>query len=258
MSSPVVSVVTPMHNAAKTIKETVDSVRAQTFQAWEMIVVDDGSEDESVEIVRDIMLEEPRLRLLRNDTAQGAAVARNKAIEAAKGRYIAFLDADDIWLENKLASQLDTIRKSDAAIVYSPYYIADETLSHKRLFVPPPQVGYNDLLKTCSIGCSTAMYDTSKVGKRYMPEISRRQDYALWLQIVKECGAAVSTEKPTAVYRLMRGSVSSNKLRAAVYQWKVYRQIEKVPLYKAVYYLGWYAWYGINKYFIPSFKHTEG
>ena len=257
MSNPVVSVVTPMHNAADTIKESVDSVRAQTFQAWEMIVVDDGSEDASVAIVRDIMREEPRLRLLQNDTAKGAAAARNKAIEAAKGRYIAFLDADDVWLEHKLETQLDLMKKNDAAMVYSPYYIADETLSRRRLFVPPPRVAYEDLLKTCSIGCLTAMYDSKKVGKRLMPDISRRQDYALWLQIVKEFGSAISTDEPTALYRLMRGSVSSNKLRAAIYQWKVYRDIEKLPWHQAIYYLGWYAWYGIKKYFIPSFKTSD-
>ena len=154
------------------------------------------------------------------------------------------------------------MKKNDAAMVYSPYYIADETLSRKRLFVPPPRVEYEDLLKTCSIGCLTAMYDTQKVGKRYMPLIAKRQDYALWLEIVKNHGAAVSTEIPTAIYRLMRESVSSDKSRAAHYQWKVYREIERLPWYKAAYYFGWYAWYGATKYIVPSLsKHlhkTEG
>ncbi len=214
-----------------------------------MIVVDDCSADKSAEIVDAIAKKEPRIRLIRLDKNSGPAIARNIAIKASYGRYIAFLDSDDLWLPQKLEKQIDFIRRTDAGLVYSGYHMIEEESGERIGTVSiPARVDYRELLKQNVIGCLTALYDTEKLGKVYMPEIMKRQDFALWLKILKQIPYAYGLNEPLACYRVRNASVSSNKILSSLYNWKLYRDIEKLPLHRALYYFGWYTYRSFLKY----------
>lgn len=228
--SPVVSIVTPVHNGAAFIRETIASVQAQTWDDWELLVVDDASEDGSAEIVEDLAAEDSRIRVFRLERNGGAAVARNAAIEAARGRYIAFLDGDDLWLPHKLERQLAFMRENNAAFSYAAYERVDEDGRYLSPVGVPPRLRYRDLLKTCYVGCLTAMYDTNVFGKRYMPLIRRRQDYALWLELLRDGETAMGLNQVLGVYRVRSGSISSNKASTSLYTWRMYREVEGLSL----------------------------
>ena len=228
--SPVVSIVTPVHNGAAFIRETIASVQAQTWDDWELLVVDDASEDGSAEIVEDLAAEDSRIRVFRLERNGGAAVARNTAIESARGRYIAFLDGDDLWLPHKLERQLAFMRENNAAFSYAAYERVDEDGRYLSPVGVPPRLRYRDLLKTCYVGCLTAMYDTNVFGKRYMPLIRRRQDYALWLELLRDGETAMGLNQVLGVYRVRSGSISSNKASTSLYTWRMYREVEGLSL----------------------------
>lgn len=228
--TPLVSIVTPVHNGAAFIRETIASVQAQTRSDWELLVVDDASEDGSAEIVERLVAEDSRIRLFRLERNGGAAVARNAAIEAARGRYIAFLDGDDLWLPHKLDRQLAFMQSHSAAFSYGAYERVDEAGRSLSPVGVPTQLRYRDLLKTCYVGCLTAMYDTNVFGKRYMPLIRRRQDYALWLELLRDGETALGLNEVLGVYRVRSGSISSNKASTSLYTWRMYREVEGLSL----------------------------
>ena len=181
-----VSIITPCHNSGKFIAQTIDSVLAQSYVNWEMIIVDDNSQDQSIKIIKGFILKEDRIKLIQFGKNQGAAVARNKGIELAKGRFIAFLDSDDLWLPNKLEKQVQFMKDNSVSFSFSAYQLTDISNNLKGTFEVPFKQSYQDILKTCSIGCLTAMYDTVTFGKVYMPLIKRRQDFGLWLRLLKK------------------------------------------------------------------------
>ena len=166
----------------------------------------------------------------------------------AEGRYIAFLDADDLWMPEKLEKQLKFIKDNDLAFTYSSYGLIDEDGNDLGSFMTKESISYDGMLKTCSVGCLTAIYDTKKLGKLYMPNILKRQDYGLWLKILKEVGESKGILEPLAIYRLVNNSVSSNKIKASLYQWKIYREVEKLSFIKSLYYFVHYAINGLVKY----------
>lgn len=243
-----VSIITPSHNAEKFIAQTIESVLAQTYQEWEVIVVDDLSSDNTVQIIEDYAQNDPRIKLIKLEQKSGPAVARNRAIEASRGQYIAFLDADDLWMPEKLEKQISFMIKHDLAFTYSSYKVINVEDEFLTTFVTLPEISYESMLKTCSVGCLTAVYDREKIGKMYMPKLPKRQDYALWLSILKKIGATKGLLEPLACYRIGQTSVSSNKINAAVWQWKVYRDVEQLGLAKSIYYFANYAYFGIKKY----------
>lgn len=243
-----VSIITPSHNAEKFIAQTIESVLAQTYQEWEVIVVDDLSSDNTVQIIEDYAQNDPRIKLIKLEQKSGPAVARNRAIEASRGQYIAFLDADDLWMSEKLEKQISFMIKHDLAFTYSSYKVINVEDESLTTFVTLPEISYESMLKTCSVGCLTAVYDREKIGKMYMPKLPKRQDYALWLSILKKIGATKGLLEPLACYRIGQTSVSSNKINAAVWQWKVYRDVEQLGLAKSIYYFANYAYFGIKKY----------
>ena len=214
-----------------------------------MIIVDDISLDSSNEIIEEFIKKDSRIKLIKLEKNSGPAVARNKAIEEAKGRYIALLDSDDLWHPEKLSKQISFMQENEIALSYTRYYSVEEEsgeiIDQTNI---PEKVDYNELLKQNIIGCLTAVYDTKKLGKVYMPEIQKRQDFALWLDILKRVPYAHGIEEPLAYYRVRKTSVSSNKLLASTYNWKLYREIEKLPWYKAIYYFGWYTYRSVLKY----------
>jgi len=248
-----VSIITPVHNAASHVEETIDSILNQTFEDWELILIDDFSTDNGVEILKKYEQRDGRIRVLENDNNEGAAITRNRGIRAAKGRYIAFLDSDDLWLPNKLEKQLAFMQENDYAFTYSSYYIFQED-SEKGIMKVPKKVTHNEILKTCSIGCLTVMYDTDKLGKMLMPIISRRQDFALWLKILKEIPYAYGIQEPLARYRLRNDSISGNKFKAASYQWRVYREFEHLNFFQASYYFLHYSFFGVLKTYFKKKK----
>lgn len=246
--TPVVSIVMPAYNSAEFIKASVLSVLAQSFTDWELIIVDDASTDNTVDVVEQLQQSDSRIKLIRLEQNQGAAIARNTAITAATGRYIAFLDCDDLWLPDKLTRQLEAMAQHQCALSYSAYHVINESGERLTTFVPPQQVSYGDLLRTCSIGCLTAMYDTQLLGKVTMPLIRKRQDYGLWLKILKQTPVAFGITEPLAEYRQRENSISSNKLKAAQFQWKIYREVEHIGWLRSVFYFINYAIAGVLKY----------
>ena len=245
-----ISIITPSYNAEKIIAETIESVLAQTYDNWEMIIVDDNSTDNSLEIINRYISKDKRIKLISLKEQYGPAKARNKAIEAAVGRYIAFLDSDDTWVAQKLEKQLTFMKKSNLAFTYSSYYIMDEAGNQTGLFTTRKEISYESMLKTCSVGCLTAIYDVEKLGKRYMvaETLRKGEDYVLWLDIMKDIKTTKGIVEPLAYYRIQSTSLSSNKPNAAKAQWHVYRHFEKLNIFQSAYYLMNYAYYGFFKY----------
>jgi len=249
MNNKLVSIITANYNCEKFLNDTIKSVLAQTYNHWEMIIVDDMSTDFSVKIINQFIEQDNRIKLIKLKINSGAAVARNRAIEEAEGRYIAFLDSDDLWLPNKLESQLNFMQKNNYAFTYTDYnLISEDNIRYGDTFQAKRESTYNDLLKTCSIGCLTVIYDTKILGKVFMPLILRRQDYGLWLKILKSIDKAYCLSEPLSIYRTRNGSISSNKIKASTFQWKIYREVENINIFKSSYYFIHYSYNGFKKY----------
>lgn len=232
-----ISIITPSYKSERFISQTIESVLVQTYQNWEMIIVDDNSPDNSNKIIEEYASKDSRIKLIKLDKSSGPAVARNTAIENAKGRFIAFLDADDIWLPEKLKKQINFMLKNNIEFSFTEYYKIDENGEKISGVIKRPQkVNYNKMLKSNYIPCLTAIYDTKKLGKVYMPLILKRQDYGLWLKILKKIDFAYALNEPLALYRIHSNSVSSNKFVAAYYVWKLFREVEKLNIFKSSYY----------------------
>lgn len=237
---PVVSVITPLYNCAVFVAETIRSVQAQTVADWEMIVVDDCSTDDSAVVVRSFAEDDSRIKLISLGENSGPAVARNTGIESALGRFMAFIDSDDQWLPRKLEKQLDFMDANGYRITHTRYAIITESGSRTNKVVSPPdRLSYEDMLKSNQMGCLTVMYDAERLGKVYMPLIRRRQDYGLWLKLLKIESFAWCLPDTLALYRNRIGSVSKNKMEMMRYNWRLYRDMEKLSVLKSGYYLGW-------------------
>lgn len=244
-----VSIITPTYNSERFISETIEAIQAQTYKNWELLITDDCSTDTTLKVVKKYAEEDSRIRFFKLPTNQGGGVARNNSIKEAIGRFIAFCDSDDVWVEDKLEKQVAFIQKNKLAFTYAAYQKMDENGNKEGIFFPPPKITFIDLLKTCSIGCLTAMYDTEKIGKVYMPLIRKRQDYGLWLEIHKKIKFSEGiVEEPLAYYRVRANSVSSNKLKAAKYHFRVLRECGGVSFFKASYYFVYYFVNGLIKY----------
>jgi teichuronic acid biosynthesis glycosyltransferase TuaG len=245
---PLISVITPSYNAAKVIKNTMKSVQMQTYDNWEMIIVDDCSKDDTVAIIKAEQQLDNRIKLIELKENSGAAVARNTAINYANGSFIAFLDSDDQWTEEKLEKQLQFMLEKDVAFSFTAYRLMDENGEVLQKVVNAPKVvNYNFLLKNTIIGCLTVMLNIEKLGKVQMPKIRTRQDLALWLSILKKGNNAYGLNEPLAYYRKVKGSISSNKMKMAKQNWLVYRQIEKLGFLRAAWSFANYAWNSVKK-----------
>lgn len=244
-----ISIITPCCNAAKCLVQTIESVLAQSWQDWEMLIVDDCSSDGSADIIREYVKKDSRIKYFRTSQRSGSpAVPRNVGIKYASGRYIAFLDSDDMWLPNKLEVQIKAFQEnSDAAIIYSYYEKVPETgVRSGRIVASPPRITYDDLLYGNVIGCLTGVYDTEKVGKVYMKQIGH-EDYPMWLEILKKGFVGVNTCDVQALYRVRDSSVSADKFRASRWQWNIYRNVENLSIFKAVCCFVAYAFKGVIK-----------
>ncbi|MGR5474719.1 glycosyltransferase family 2 protein [Vibrio astriarenae] len=219
-----VSVVTPAFNSKNVILKCVESVVNQTLSVKEHIIVDDGSVDGTSEYLKQLCLQYPHIKVLTQSN-QGAGVARNYAISEAKAKYIAFLDADDCWLPNKLESQIGFMESNEIDFSYGDYereYI--DSPSKKSVFVAPESIRYRDLLFSCPIGCLTAAYNQESVGKHYMSEVRQGQDWSLWLKITKSGVVAKKYPGVHAIYNIYEDSLSSNAKKKLINMYKIYRE----------------------------------
>ena len=234
MPQPLVSVIMPAYNAEQYIAQSIESVISQTYMSWELLITDDQSKDSKQEIVKAYADRDSRIKLFISTENGGAGVARNNSIEQAKGRFIAILDSDDFWHEEKLTKQISFMLGYDVAFSFTAYQkvSADEL---KGVIYPPQFTTYNKLLQSNVIGCLTAIYDAEKLGKNYMPSIRKRQDMGLWLQLLKLTDKAYCLREVLAFYRVDSG-MTQNKIKILKWQWRFYRDVVQLPFLKSLFY----------------------
>lgn len=241
-----VSIVMPMFNAVAHIGEAIESVVNQTYPDWELLVIDDCSTDLSVELVKAWSKSDPRIRLITSPKNSGPAVARNLGIDSACGDYLAFLDSDDYWHASKLTQQIKFM-SAGKTVTYTSYQKVGELSQVMGAPIPArSSVSYAQLLNSNDIPCLTAMYDLQKLGRRYMKNVGH-EDYVYWLDILKDGVIAYGLDEVLAYYRVRSGSVSNDKVKAAGFQWNIYRNIEKLSLPKSLYHFIVYAYKGFKK-----------
>ncbi len=253
-----VSIVIPTHNSETSVLDTLESVRDQTHRDWECVIVDDGSQDKTVEIVRLFIQSDPRFKLETFQKNKGPSAARNFAIEKSKGRCIAFLDSDDLWHPEKLERQLAFMKEKNAAFTFTAYKFSSPSGVRQQFFNVPAEVAYKDILKSCPISCSTIIYDTKMLGKVYMPSILKRQDYGLCLRLLKLTPKAFGLDEFLSEILIRPGSVSFQKWKAAQYQWQVYRDVENLSLLSSLYNFSHYAYRGVRKYGLSRLVSKPG
>lgn len=229
-----VSIIMPAYNTSEFISESIESVLRQTFTQWELIIIDDCSTDDTVRAVEKYKYE-PRVTLVKNEQNMGGAGSRNVGIRLAKGRYIAFLDSDDVWEDTKLELQLNFMEHNNYGFTFTSYTTMSEDGCKKGQIQVPSKVNFSKLLKHNYIGCLTAIYDTSTFGKIYMPLVRKRQDFALWLELLKSFQFAHGLNINLGSYRIRDGSLSKSKSEAFKFYWIVLRDVADCSYFRASY-----------------------
>lgn len=248
MQEGLVSIVTPVYNAERFIKETIDSVISQTYSNWELILVDDCSSDSSADIISEYIKKDDRIKYIKNEVNSGAAVSRNNGIEASKGQYIAFVDSDDVWENEKLEKQLEFMKKNSYPFTFTSYrYVLEDGTITDKTARAIEKINYNGLLKNTVIGCSTVIIDRMIVGDFRMPLLRRGQDTATWLQILKKIDYAYGLDIPLVNYRKVSNSISSNKFKALKRTWNIYRNVEHLGIIKSSYVFCCYAFNAVMR-----------
>lgn len=252
--NPSISIITACYNAADFIEETIRSIQNQTFTDWEWFIVDDCSEDAAVSIILEFAKNDARIKLLPLKKNVGVAKARNMGIALAKGNYMTFIDADDVWAPNFLAENVARISQSEGFLCAS-YEMYDETLKRKLgELIVPKYATYSAILKTNTISCLTAFIDISRLGKEFMPEIKYRQDMGLWLKYLKKIKRVEGIPESLAIYRIRKQSLSNNKANLLKHQWTFYRDVENLSILKSAYYFTIWMYYGSKKYWLLKVK----
>ncbi len=214
-----------------------------------MIIVDDCSTDNTANLVTEKAQLDKRITFIRLNENSGPAKARNAGIEKVSGKYMTFLDADDIWLPEFISTSIETIIAKNIFFVFSSYRRSNEKLEFVYSdFIVPEKVTYTDILKSNSISCLTAFIDIEKLGKKRMPDIFKRQDMGLWLQYLKEIPFAYGIQKPMAIYRIRENSLSRKKSKLLKYQWQFYREVENLSVLQSCYYMLNWMYKGFVKY----------
>lgn len=220
-----ISIITPSYNSAIYIEETIQSIINQTHTNWELLITDDSSKDDTVRIVKSYIEKDKRIKLFVLSENQGAGIARNNSIKEAQGRYIAFCDSDDVWLPDKLEKHLKFIQTKNTPFSYTSYWARNEKTKTEKKIECKLQITQFDLMKDNCVGCLTVIYDSHYFGKIYMPTLRKRQDWGLWLTLIKKCKKAYGLQEPLATYRIREQSISSNKLSLIKYNVAVYREV---------------------------------
>lgn len=243
-----VSIITPTYNSSQFIAETIESVLAQTYFDWEMIIVDDCSTDDCVDKIKQYCIKDNRIKLVLLTKNVGAAEARNVALRQAKGRYIAFLDSDDIWVNDKLERQLAFMQDNGYAFTFSAYdQMGEQGEKLNKVISVPQSISYNQYIRNTIIGCLTVVIDREKTGDFRMPLIKTSHDMALWLLIMKRGFKAYGLNDVMATYRLVSTSNTAKKLKAVKDVWKVYREIEQLSVLEASFNFCGYVFNALKK-----------
>lgn len=242
MKEKLISIIMPTYNCGKFIGETIETVVKQTYKNWELIIVDDCSKDETEKTVKKYVDNDNRIKYHKLETNQGAAVARTQAMKMAEGNYMAFLDSDDLWKENKLEKQLRFMEENNYNFTCTAYeQIDEEGELLNKVINPKRKANYNRILLDCPVGNSTVMYNVDKLGKFEVPNIRKRNDDALWLQILKKEKYIYGMNDVLMEYRIRSNSISSNKLDLVKYHWQLYREIEHLSIIRSVFHICWWG-----------------
>lgn len=232
----------PAYNSAQFITESIESVIAQTYTNWELLITDDCSKDESYSIINEYAAKDKRIHIFQTPHNSGAATARNISLNNATGKYIAFLDSDDLWVADKLERQIDFMQKHDIAFSFSNYDIMEENGKKTGHVIQAPKViGYHAYLRNTIIGCLTVIIDRGKTGDFLMPNIKSSHDMALWLLVMKRGFKAYALQETLAHYRLVATSNTAKKWKAAKDVWRVYRDIEHINVFYSAFCFAGYA-----------------
>ena len=245
-----VSIVVPVYKAERFLEDTIKTVKDQTYDNWELLFVNDCTPDNSVEIIKKYQKEDKRIKLFNQEKNGGAALARNRGITESQGRYICFLDSDDLWDKEKLEKQIKFMREKDCEFSFTGYEFADENgkPNGKKVQIPK-SINYKKALKNTTIWTSTVMLDMSKLDKEtvYMPNVRRGQDTATWWKILKTIKCAYGLNEILAFYRRTNDSLSSNKIKALKRTWHLYRKVEKLNIFKSSYNFSWYCFNAVKR-----------
>lgn len=246
-----VSIITPVYQAERFIERTILSVLAQSYQNWEMILIDDCSHDKSAEIIQKFVEKDKRIKYLRLETNSGAAVARNKAIEIAQGEYLAFLDSDDLWEPLKLEKQLEFMKEKNSNFSFTRIKIIDSNNNTIKEAIPIPlKVDYNYLLKRTVIATSTVIINRHNITNFSMPLRRGGQDYATWLQLLRNIDYAYGLNECLTLYRVSSHSLSSNKFSSIRQVYEIQTEDEHISKIKAIYNTFFFCVYAFKKHFL--------
>lgn len=245
---PLVSVIMPAYNAEEYISEAVQSVMAQTYTNWELLILDDCSTDGTADKARCFSDLDPRITLYSNPKNIGVALTRNKGMALAKGSWVALLDSDDIWHKDKLEKQLVAAENTGADIIYCSYSLMDKNGEHLSDFIVPERTSYDDMLRKNVIGCSTVFMRSPILIHHHFSTEHYHEDYVLWLELLKSGYIAAASTDVLVDYRIVDGSRSNDKLKSAKNRWLIYREIEKLSLGKAVRVFAAYDFNGFIKH----------
>lgn len=227
MDEKLVSVIMPTYNGSRFLAASIESVLSQTYKHLELLITDDCSSDYNVQrIIKEYAAKDSRVKPIFLKKNHGVGYSRNNAIERAEGRYIAFCDSDDRWMPEKIEKQLAYMNEKGCALSYSSYILCDENDHEKGIVIAPQKVTYHDMIRDNKVGCSTAIYDIKKTGRKmYMPIMRKRQDWAFFITIFKQCQVSYGIQEPMGYYRIRKNSISSHKAQLIKYNVQVYRDI---------------------------------
>lgn len=247
---PLISVVMPLYNAEKFIEKAVKSVEKQSYRNFEIIIIDDCSSDNSLKIALELAEENENIKVLTNESNMGVSKTRNRGIKEAKGEYIALLDSDDVWNEDKLEKQVSLLLNNDAQIAYCSYgFINENDQQIKKPFIVPERTNFNKMLIKSVISCSTALIKADLLKENPFDPNYYHEDYVLWMQLLKNGAKAVGDSSVLAYYRQVTGSRSSNKKNAALHRWKIYREVLNLSLFKSIFAFMGYMFCAVIKYY---------
>lgn len=241
-----ISIIMPVYNGEKYIASAIESVLGQAYENWELIVVDDCSKDSTAEIIE--VFTDSRIKYTKNKANSGCAVSRNNGLDIASGEYVAFLDCDDIWHEDKLAKQVQLIKNTDVDLVYTGYQFIDQNDVKTKVIIPKGKATLSDLLKENYIIFSTVLCKRSILkGIGFKPEWFH-EDYVYLLDLLQKKARFAGLQEKLALYRVHKGGRSNDKKNAALRRWDIYRNYLHYGYLKSLYYFAFYAYYGARKY----------
>ncbi|MEJ6951731.1 glycosyltransferase family 2 protein [Natronospora cellulosivora (SeqCode)] len=241
-----VSIITPVYNSEKYIRDTINSVLSQTYTNWEMLIADDCSKDNTANVVKEF--DDSRIKYFKLENNSGAAIARNKALEQARGKYIAFLDSDDMWKPNKLERQLKFMVQRNIGFSFTGYEILRD--KNNKVIKVPKKLNYSGFMKNTIIGTLTVMLNKEIIGDVRLVNVKKDHDSMTWAKILRENNLAYGLNESLAYYRKVEGSISNNKFRAVKNHWNNCRHIENLSIFKCLYYFIFYCLNAFKKHYL--------